>query len=170
MCNRQTFKIVYYWLQTFIFTSGTICFSSPLQQKLLEKHTGDWWMEKSMELATFHWVILLLRYVNMSLRRPSNATHSNHNKRHVQWYEAKMIGTVSCIMKASLKNIIQLTKVPLVNVKQQHKNMHLLHLLLFCLTFQMSDIYLPLLVGATVHFAQPDALQVSCSLHFPVHC
>ena len=31
----------------------------------------------------------------------------------------------------------------------------------------MTDIYLPLLVGATVHFAQPDALRVSCSFHFP---
>ena len=35
----------------------------------------------------------------------------------------------------------------------------LLHLL------QMADIYLPLLVGATVYFAQPDALNVSCCLH-----
>ena len=26
---------------------------------------------------------------------------------------------------------------------------------------QMTDIYLPLLVGATVYFAQPDALNVS---------
>ena len=31
----------------------------------------------------------------------------------------------------------------------------------------MTDIYLPLLVGATVYFAQPDALRVSRSLHFP---
>ena len=30
-----------------------------------------------------------------------------------------------------------------------------------CLAFQMTDIYLPLLVGATVFFAQPDAINVS---------
>ena len=37
------------------------------------------------------------------------------------------------------------------------------------LTLQMSDIYLPLTVGATVYFAQPDALNVSSSpMHTPV--
>ena len=29
------------------------------------------------------------------------------------------------------------------------------------LAFQISDIYLPLLVGGTVYFAQPDAINVS---------
>ena len=29
----------------------------------------------------------------------------------------------------------------------------------------MADIYLPLLLGATVYFAQPDALRVSLSVH-----
>ena len=33
--------------------------------------------------------------------------------------------------------------------------------LFICLAFQMADIYLPLLVGGTVYFAQPDALSVS---------
>ena len=29
----------------------------------------------------------------------------------------------------------------------------------------MADIYLPLVLGATVYFAEPDALKVSYSLH-----
>ena len=35
---------------------------------------------------------------------------------------------------------------------------------------QMTDIYLPLLAGATVHFAQPDALKVSISESYFVDC
>ena len=33
-----------------------------------------------------------------------------------------------------------------------------------CFSLQMTDIYLPLLAGATVYFAQPDALKVSSPL------
>jgi len=29
----------------------------------------------------------------------------------------------------------------------------------------MTDVYVPLVVGATVYFAQPDALKVSLSVH-----
>ena len=45
------------------------------------------------------------------------------------------------------------------------QTIHLLHLLFIYVVLQMADIYVPLLVGATVYFAQPDALKVSLSVH-----
>ena len=36
-----------------------------------------------------------------------------------------------------------------------------LDLRFICLALQMADIYLPLVLGATVYFAEPDALKVS---------
>ena len=52
-----------------------VCFRSPLMQELLTELMSSWGMEKIMQLATFHWVILLLRY--MSYMYMSMPQHSH---------------------------------------------------------------------------------------------
>ena len=77
MCKRNHFNIKQVYMFTshmYDCTSATVCFRSPLMQELLNKLMGNWRMEKTMQLATFHWVTLLLRYMScMCMSMPQHA-------------------------------------------------------------------------------------------------